>query len=329
MNKVLITGGAGFIGLSLAKRLEEENFEVHLLDNFSRAVMDNELSEVLTKPNIKVLEIDLTNKELFKKIDSDYDYIFHLAAIIGVSHVMKNPYSVLIDNILMLRNMIEVAKNQIKLSRFLFSSTSEVYAGTLEKFDMPIPTPEDTPLTSGNLEEARSTYMLSKIYGEAMCQHSGLPFTIFRPHNVYGPRMGMSHVIPEQLLKAHNSIDKDEIEVFSPSHTRSFCYIDDAVELMFNLLDSRCDGLIFNLGSDFEEISILSLVKTCHKIIGKDLNIIEREDTAGSPTRRAPDISLAKNLLNYQPKIDLETGVEKTYLWYKDNVFNKKEGFAI
>ena len=171
--------------------------------------------------------------------------------------------------------------------------------------------------------------MLSKIYGEAMCHHSGLPFTIFRPHNVYGPRMGMSHVVPEQLSKAHNSSENATIEVFSPSHTRSFCYIDDAVELMYGLLDDKCNNLVFNLGSDFEEISIIDLVKTCHEIIGKNLNIVEMDDTAGSPTRRAPDITLAKNLLNYQPKIDLETGIKKTYLWYKDNVFNKKTGFAI
>lgn len=329
MKKILITGGAGFIGLSLAKKLAKENFEVHILDNFSRAVMDFELNDALAKPNIKVLEIDLSDKDSCKKLDPDYCFIFHLAAIIGVSHVMKNPYLVLTENIAMLQNIIEVAKTQNRLSRFFFSSTSEVYAGTLEKFDIPIPTPEDTPLTSGNLEDARSSYMLSKIYGEAMCHHSGLPFTIFRPHNVYGPRMGMSHVIPEQLSKAHNSSENATIEVFSPSHTRSFCYIDDAVELMYGLLDDKCNKLVFNLGSDFEEISILDLVKTCHKIIGKNLNIVEMDDTVGSPTRRAPDITLAKDLLDYQPKIDLENGIKKTYLWYKDNVFNKKAGFAI
>jgi nucleoside-diphosphate-sugar epimerase len=329
MKKILITGGAGFIGLSLAKKLASEDFEVHLLDNFSRAVIDDELSESLSKPNVKVLEIDLTNKEICKKIDSDYTYIFHLAAIIGVSHVLNNPYAVLTENLSMLMNMIEVSKKQKALSRFFFSSTSEVYAGTLEKFDMQIPTPEDTPLTSGSLEEARSTYMLSKIYGEAICHHSGVPFTIFRPHNVYGPRMGMSHVIPEQLLKAHNANANDTIEVFSPSHTRSFCYIDDAVEFMFSLLEDKCEGLVFNLGSDFNEISMLDLVKICHDIMGKKLSIIEKGDTTGSPTRRAPDISLAKNLLGYQPIIPLEIGVEKTYTWYKKNVFNKKEGFAI
>ncbi len=329
MKKVLITGGAGFIGLSLAKKLAKENFEVHLLDNFSRAVMDLELNETLAQPNIKVLEIDLSDQESCKKIDLNYSYIFHLAAIIGVSHVTKNPYSVLTENISMLKNIIEVANTQNKLSRFFFSSTSEVYAGTLEKFDIPIPTPEDTPLTVSNLEDARSSYMLSKIYGEAMCHHSGLPFTIFRPHNVYGPRMGMSHVVPEQLFKAYSSSENQTIEVFSPSHTRSFCFIDDAVELMYNLLDDKCKNLVFNLGSDFQEISILELVKICHQIIGKNLNIVEMDDTAGSPTRRAPDITLAKKLLNYQPMVDLETGVKKTYLWYEDNVFNKKEGFAI
>ena len=121
MKKVLITGGAGFIGLSLAKKLAKENFEVHILDNFSRAVVDFELNDALAKPNIKVIEIDLSDKDSCKKLDSSYCYIFHLAAIIGVSHVMKNPYLVLTENIAMLQNIIEVAKTQNRLSRiFLF-----------------------------------------------------------------------------------------------------------------------------------------------------------------------------------------------------------------
>ena len=214
MKKILVTGGAGFLGLSLARKLASQNYNVDLLDNFSRAVMDDDLNESLALPNINILEIDLTSKDQCQKIGNDYTYIFHLAAIIGVSHVLNNPYKVLTKNISMLENIIDISKQQTQLIRLLFSSTSEVYAGTLQSFSMEIPTPENTPLTCTNLEEERSTYMLSKIYGESMCRHSGLPFTIFRPHNVYGPRMGMSHVIPEQLFKAYKSKDDEVIDVF-------------------------------------------------------------------------------------------------------------------
>ena len=85
---------------------------------------------------------------------------------------------------------------------FVFASTSEVYAGSLEHFGLPIPTPETAPLGLPDLGRPRTTYMLSKIYGEALCRHAGLPFTILRPHNLYGPRMGMAHVIPELHARA-------------------------------------------------------------------------------------------------------------------------------
>ena len=97
----------------------------------------------------------------------------------------------------MLRNIITFGKRQENLERLIFTSTSEVYAGTLKYFSLKIPTPENTPLALTELSENRTSYMLSKIYGEALCLHSGLPVTIVRPHNFYGPRMGLSHVIPE------------------------------------------------------------------------------------------------------------------------------------
>ena len=128
--------------------------------------------------------------------------------------------------------MIALARQQEKFSRFLFASTSEVYAGTLESFNLTVPTPEESVLAVQNLNEPRTSYMLSKIYGEALCRQAGIPFTIFRPHNIYGPRMGMAHVIPEQLKKAWAAEEGDQLGVHSPDHRRSFCYIDDAVELL-------------------------------------------------------------------------------------------------
>ena len=120
---------------------------------------------------------------------------------IGVTHVMEKPYSVLYDNIRMLGNIIDLARRQSNLLKFFYASTSEIYAGTLKHFNLSIPTPEETPLAITDLSHPRTSYMLSKIYGEAMCQQASIPFTIFRPHNIYGPRMGMAHVIPEQLRK--------------------------------------------------------------------------------------------------------------------------------
>lgn len=321
MKKVLITGGAGFIGEALAKELLIQGYSVHLLDNFSRGVEDIALRSLLDNANCEFLKEDLLQDGIDARLDNDYDFVIHLAAIIGVSHVLKQPYSVLTKNIFMLDNVIKMIKKQRKACRLLYASTSEVYAGTLEHFNLEIPTKESTHIACGNLYSPRSTYMLSKIYGESMCIHAGIPYTIFRPHNVYGPRMGMSHVIPQQLQKAYLAKNGDSIEVFSPSHTRSFCYIDDAVQMLMMLInDQRSLNQVFNLGSGDNEISILEVVKICHQIVGKKLRLDLGIDDLGSPSRRCPDISKAQGL-GFKSEVGLADGIKRTFDWYKKNVF--------
>ena len=256
------------------------------------------------------------------QLGDDFDVIFHLAAIIGVSHVLSNPYKVLQENCQLLTNLIELGKRQSKLARVLFSSTSEVYAGTLKEYGLKIPTEESTPLTLTSIEQPRTSYMLSKIYGEALCQHSGLPFTIFRPHNVYGPRMGMSHVVPEQLKKAHFAEEGDKIEVFSLQHSRCFCFIEDAVYMLHRMMgEKRCEGKTLNLGTEKPEVTIKQVVEACFKTVGKTLIIDEKEGTEGSPVRRAPEMTLTKELTGYESIIELEEGLARTYEWYRTNIF--------
>ena len=169
--------------------------------------------------------------------------------------------------------------------------------------------------------------MLSKIYGEAMCQQSGLPFTIFRPHNVYGPRMGMSHVIPEQLQKAYNAKNGDSVIVFSVDHTRCFCYIDDAIEMLWRMIENTsCLGKTLNLGTQNPEVSIKEVSEICFLISGKSLKIDSMPPSPGSPTRRAPDMEYTNNLINFESQVELYDGIQNTYKWYKKNVF---EGFKV
>ena len=324
--KVLITGGAGFIGLHLANRLLEEGCQVHIIDNFTRAVDDDELKETLSRDHTSFSSVDLLDTNNVKNLDVDYDVIFHLAAIIGVMHVLERPYNVLYDNIRMLGNMIDLAHRQTNLTRFFFASTSEVYAGTLKYFDLPIPTPESTPLASTELSLPRTSYMLSKIYGEALCQQAGIPFTLFRPHNVYGPRMGMAHVIPEQLRKAYNAKEGDYIEVFSIDHTRCFCYIDDAVEMLLQMMKSSdCEGKTLNLGTQNPEVTIKEVAEACFTAVGKKLNIDAKPVSPGSPTRRGPDMSQTIELTGFESQVGFLDGVARTYDWYKKNIFEGDE----
>ena len=187
---------------------------------------------------------------------------------------------------------------------------------------MPVPTPEDTPLVLTSLREPRTSYMLSKIYGEAMLIQSGLPFTIVRPHNVYGPRMGMSHVVPQLLEKAHRAEAGASIEVFSVDHRRSFCFIDDAVEMLKAVLFSPAAlNKILNLGAEAPEVTIREVAQIVIATVGKPLSIDAKPPTPGSPERRAPKMNRMTEATGKLARVGLEEGVQRTYAWYREHVF--------
>ena len=329
MKKVLITGGAGFIGYHLANKLLQKDYEIDLLDNFSRGVKDKFLRELSIHCKVNLLDIDLLQFDSFQQITDNYTHIYHLAAVIGVQHVLNAPYDVLVKNFTLLNNAIEIAKCQKKLERFVFASTSEVYAGTLNHYGLNFPTPESTPLCANDLHEPRTSYMLSKIYGEAICLHSGLPVTIIRPHNFYGPRMGLSHVIPELMKKIVDSAN-GFIDIYSVNHKRTFCFIKDAVQ-MFKLLaeSDQTIGETYNIGSHDEEISMGGLAKLIISTIGKDVQVNPLPATTGSPERRCPDMSKLNKATRYIKRYPLERGLKETFKWYNQNVFLGNEVSAI
>jgi UDP-glucose 4-epimerase len=329
MKKVLITGGAGFIGSHLAKLLLKKNYQVDLLDNFSRGVNDFEITELAQHPQLNIIEEDLLDSRALDNHSKDYHFIFHLAAIIGVAHVLRKPYNVLRDNVIMLDNIINFAKKQSNLNRLIFASTSEVYAGALDNNSLPFPTPEKVNILFTDLEHPRISYRLSKIYGEALCYQSNLPFTIIRPHNIYGPRMGLSHVIPELMKKVYSAKSGESIEVFSVNHTRTFCYIEDAIEIISRAAESeQCNKQVLNIGSEKPEIQIKEVAETIIDVSGKNINLLSKPDESGSPSRRCPDMTKVANLLGYEAQVNIVEGIKKTFEWYKKNVFEEQKSTA-
>jgi UDP-glucose 4-epimerase/UDP-glucuronate decarboxylase len=319
MKKILITGAAGFIGFHLAKRLFNENHEITIIDNLSRGKIDDDLSKLIECKEVRFINADLTDKDFYMTFKGDFDYVYHFAAMAGVKNVLNKPEKFLYVNALSTLYLLEWLKYK-KIERVLFSSTSESYAGTMKEYGVPVPTPEAVNLTIDNIFNPRSTYALSKIFGESCfinySRKYNIPFTIFRFHNIYGPRMGFAHVIPELILKAAKS--QKELDVFSTEQTRAFCYIDDAIDAI--LLCSEKDntiGEIINIGNSKEEIKIGELAAKIIKIINSDLEIKPLENTVGSPDRRCPDTSKLVNLTGFIPKIELEEGINLTYDWYK------------
>jgi nucleoside-diphosphate-sugar epimerase len=323
MAKVLITGGGGFIGGHLAGRLERDGHTVDLVDNFARGVPDADLQALLGRPAVGLIERDLLDPGALDDLDADYDVVFHLAAIVGVANVLGRPYDVLHDNMVLLLNLLRFAERQSSLERFVFASTSEIYAGTLEAFTLPIPTPETSPIAVPDVSQPRTSYMLSKLYGEALCVQSPIRSTIVRPHNFYGPRMGLSHVIPELLQRAHAASDGDKLEVYSVDHRRTFCFIDDAVEMLaLAALSPACEGETLNVGREAPEIEIGELARIVVEAVGRDLEIVPLPATPGSPPRRAPEMSKATELTGYTAQVDVADGVQRTYDWYRERVFD-------
>jgi nucleoside-diphosphate-sugar epimerase len=322
VSKFLITGGAGFLGERISSAMLAEGNEVHIVDNFSRGQNDQAFKTLAATRSARILKEDLLAPNALGSLASDYDFIVHLAAIVGVQNVLERPYDTLQNNVLMHQAAIRFALRQKLLKRFVFASTSEVYAGSLRRGDLPIPTPEDITLTLTPLHEPRSSYMLSKIYGEAMLFHSGLPFTIVRPHNIYGPRMGMAHVVPQLLEKAHRARLHSFIDVFSVDHRRSFCFIDDAVEMIKRVLDSPAAlNQVFNLGAEGPEVTVRRVAEIVISTVGKPLVIRSMPPTPGSPVRRAPQMTRMTKATGYVAQIGLEAGIGRTYDWYRDHIF--------
>jgi nucleoside-diphosphate-sugar epimerase len=320
--KALITGGAGFIGGHLTRRLLGEGYEVTLVDNLSRGVEDETLAELRTHDGFSIRVADLRDPGSLDDVGTDFTHVMHFAALLGVQNVLDRPYAVLRENIAMLETMLDVAARQSALERFLFPSTSEVYVGTQQFFELPIPSPETTPLAVSALDKPRTSYMLSKIYGEALVHQAGLPFTIVRPHNFYGPRMGLAHVVPQLLQRIHDATDGDELVVYSMDHRRTFCFIDDAVCYLARLLEvPEAEGGTYNVGVQSPEVTIGELAELLVEVVGRDLQIVPGETTPGSPHRRCPDMTRTIGVTGHEPAVSLPDGVRRTYEWYRDRVF--------
>ncbi len=318
--KVLITGGAGFIGFHLAKILINNGFKVYLTDIIDPNNFDKELKVLISQNNCEYIECNLLNFNQIKKIKNNYDIIFHLAAIVGVENVISDSYGVLTKNQIMLSNIIDISKEQTKKPKLIFTSTSEVYAGSQFNKSITYPTPEDSLLILPDLSKPRTSYMLSKLYGEAMCQASGLDFLILRPHNIFGPRMGMKHVIPQLIKKILFTPKNGTLDIYSPNHTRTFCYVNYAVEKIYNLISSsNFEDKVLNLGISEPEIKIKELSKILLKVAKRnDIFINELENTEGSPSRRVPDTTKLINSSDHINIPSLIEGITKTFDWYKN-----------
>ena len=316
--KVLITGGAGFIGSSLGKYLADKDYEVTICDNLFRGKIDYDFKNLIERDNVRFVKIDLTERKELDKFEKDYDNIYHLAAINGTKYFYEIPHKVLRVNILTLINLLDWLINT-DCKKIVWTSSSETYAGTMKISNIPIPTLEEVPLTIEDVFNPRVSYAGSKIVGELLCinysKAFGFNVSIVRPHNIYGPRMGYEHVIPEFIKRIIRK--EDPFKIYGGNQSRAFCYIEDFVRGIKLVGESpKTNGEIINIGNDKEEITIIDLAQKMFDLLDFHPELETLPAPRGSVNRRCPNISKAKRLIGYEPQINLERGLQKTYEWY-------------
>lgn len=315
--RYLVTGGNGFIGKTLVKRLVEENNFVRVLDNGFR----NPNLALPNSTNVEYVTADIRDLQSVEKACKDIHAIFHLAFINGTKYFYKDPGLVLDVGVRGMLNVLDGAK-KYQVKELYLASSSEVY-----QTPRIIPTPEDVPMVIPDPKNPRYSYAGGKIISELLVLHQANTIfqktVIIRPHNVYGPDMGYEHVIPELIEKILERTKPGTKEIDIPiqgdgSNTRSFVYIDDFVDGVMLLLAKGKSGEIYNIGTE-DEISILSLIKKLAQITGLKIAISKSVGPEGNTPRRCPDITKIRKL-GFSPKTQLVDGLQLTYDWYSRNV---------
>ncbi|MEV4315577.1 NAD-dependent epimerase/dehydratase family protein [Actinocrispum sp. NPDC049592] len=311
--RVLITGGGGFVGHHLAARLLAAGAEVVILDDFSRGRPDSDFERL--RQHAQVVEHDLRLPIPAGLLAGCFDGVYHLAAVVGVQRTIGDPVHVLRTNVLSTLNLLDFCSSRPPGMLF-FSSTSEVADGAVAAGLSGLPAPEGVPYVATDPWAPRTSYSLSKVTGELLVmQHAkDFPVRIGRYHNVYGPRMGNSHVIPQFLRRALDGVDP--FPIYGADQTRAYCYVADAVSATIAAATCAAAQVVVNIGNDTEEITARDLAARVFSVVGVDPRVEVHAPPPGSPDRRLPDLTALRALTGYQPRVSLDEGLRLTSSWY-------------
>ena len=329
MAKVLILGGAGFIGYHLASHLAlQGGQQITIVDNLSRGRLDSDMQKLLNdNSGMELITGDITRPETFDQFKAPFDHVYLLAGIVGVRNVEASPARVIYTNATVALNTVDWL-SRVGCGRLFFSSTSETYAGSVDIGLAGVPTSEAVPVSVIDVQHPRSSYAISKLLGEAAITHYakefGFPAVVVRYHNVYGPRMGFDHVIPELMERMHRGTDP--FPIYGSEQTRAFCYITDAVKASVDLMTCPLDGCqLVHVGNDQEEITIGSLLEKVLEITGFRPEIQQQPAPSGAVSRRCPDVGKLRRLTQFQPKVDIDHGLSLTWEWYRHRLSSMQE----
>lgn len=313
--RYLVTGGSGFIGATLVRRLLERGDTVRILDNHSRGAM-RRIADVLD--DVEAVECDIRDASKVTAAGKGIDAIVHLAYVNGTEFFYKHPELVLDVAVRGMINVLDACRAN-EIGELVLASSSEVY-------QMPpqVPTPEAAPLIVPDVMNPRYSYGGGKIVCELMAMNYGQKgfqrVMVFRPHNVYGPDMGWEHVVPQFIVRAADAVKAHpQGPVPFPiqgdgSHRRAFVHIDDFTDGLLCVLDDGKHLNVYHIGNP-EEVTIRELAVRVLACFGREVAIIPGEAPAGTPERRVPDIGKLRKL-GYEPRIPLSAGLPPVVDWY-------------
>ncbi len=318
--KVLVTGGAGFIGSHLTESLLKRGHFVTIIDDLSTGKLEN-ISHVRAFPNFHFAIETIMNETVMDRLVSECDMIFHLASAVGVELIVTNPVEVIERCVLGTDIVLKIANRYKK--KVLLTSTSEIY-GKSEK----IPFSEEDDRLLGTTTKNRWSYSCSKAIDEylslAYFKEKQLPVIIARLFNTIGPRQTGQYgmVVPRFVQQA---MKNENITVYGDgTQSRCFCYVSDVVGCLIDLMNHPdAVGEIFNVGSD-EEISIMELAELVKEITGSKSKIVTvpydqaYEKGFEDMMKRVPDLKKVKLLLGYEPQIELHDMIERIWDYFKD-----------
>jgi nucleoside-diphosphate-sugar epimerase len=313
-HRILITGGAGFIATHLAQALAPHNQLVLFDTGFEgRALSFTELGR---RDNVTLLSGDVMDPAQVAKAAQGCDTIVHMAAIVGVQEVLRQPKKTMEVNFIGTRNVLEAVAKPSSLHRFVYFSTSEVFGGMSFRVE------EHHSTSFGHVAEARWSYSIAKLAGEhltfAYRREEGLPAVIVRPFNVFGPLRTGDHAVLQFVIRA---LRNEPIEIHGDgSQVRSWCYVDDFVDAILRVLERpEAVGEDFNIGNAQNTCTILDLAQRIVALVGAKSEIRFIHPNFADIDLRIPRPRKAMELLQFKPQWDLGRALEATAAWYREN----------
>jgi UDP-glucose 4-epimerase len=318
MRRYLITGGTGFLGSALVRRLVEAGNAVRVLDDNSRGAPHR----LAGCANVELVGADVRDARAVTAAAKGVDCVVHMAAINGTEFFYRKPEAVLDVAVRGTLAVVDACRAN-GVGDLVLASSSEVY-----QTPPVVPTPEAVPLIVPDVFNPRYSYGGGKLISELIAVNYGRTgferVVIFRPHNVYGPDMGWEHVIPQLALRAAAAATRaargrsvDFPIQGTGQQTRAFVHVDDFTDGLMRVIAHGQHLAVYNIGSD-EEVTIADLAQRIVAIFGCSANLQRNEAPAGGTDRRCPDISLLR-ALGYAPRICLDDGLPDVVRWYAEN----------